>query len=448
MESLATIGYGTVGSVISSTVDRGVPDLGGLMRELDAAAPYELLDVCAVWLQRCVTANDSALLLADYAQVVLEAVPASLPSEVAVSARAHAQSSCGERHHIDDSPAGTAYRDQRIVELESTDDRRAGATSITTVFVPVSIRAERVGVLRVALERASISPALLQTLQDVAQLVAHVITGARRYTDRFEVLRRNQPLKLAAEIQWELLPVLAYDLPAFSIAGALEPTYEIGGDSFDYAVSAHSLSISITDAVGHGLRAALLGSLTVAALRNSRRDGQDIHQQFAIANRHLVEQFPELAFVTGLALRLDTATGSGIAVNAGHPPPLLLRHGRVCELPLSPDYPLGLTADAIYRPQPISLHPGDRLLLITDGITEAHRRGEPPFDLPRLNTQLANHTDLSAAEFVRQLTSSVLDHCNGELIDDATVVCLDWRGDAHSHTEVRQDHDGFVNTHG
>jgi len=193
--------------VISSTVDRGVPDLGGLMRELDAAAPYELLDVCAVWLQRCVTASDSALLLADYAQVVLEAVPASLPAEVAVSARAHAQSSCGERHHIDDSPAGTAYRDQRIVELESTDDRRVGATSITTVFVPVSIRAERVGVLRVALERASISPALLQTLQDVAQLVAHVITGARRYTDRFEVLRRNQPLKLAAEIQWELLPV-------------------------------------------------------------------------------------------------------------------------------------------------------------------------------------------------------------------------------------------------
>jgi serine phosphatase RsbU (regulator of sigma subunit) len=79
---------------------------------------------------------------------------------------------------------------------------------------------------------------LLNILNDVAQVLAYVLTGARRYTD----------LGMAAEIQRELLPVLAYELPRFSIAGALEPTNDIGGDTFDYAVSAQQLTVSITDA--------------------------------------------------------------------------------------------------------------------------------------------------------------------------------------------------------
>lgn len=113
-----------------------------------------------------------------------------------------------------------------------------------------------------------------ELLRDAARVLAHVLASARRYTDRFEKLRRRKDLGLAAEIQWELLPVLAYELPGFAIAGALEPTYDIGGDTFDYAVSASQLTITITDAVGHGLRAALLGSLAVTAMRNSRRCGE------------------------------------------------------------------------------------------------------------------------------------------------------------------------------
>ena len=98
-----------------------------------------------------------------------------------------------------------------------------------------------------------------------------MLTGARRYTDRFEMLRRRRELGLAAEIQWELLPSLAFELPAFSIAGTVEPAYEIGGDNFDYAISAHRLTVSVSDAVGHGIRAALLASLAVTAMRNARR---------------------------------------------------------------------------------------------------------------------------------------------------------------------------------
>ena len=96
-------------------------------------------------------------------------------------------------------------------------------------------------------------------------MVAYVIVTARRYTDLFERVRRRRSLELAAEIQWELLPVLAFEGDAFALAGALEPAYTIAGDSFDYSVDVDHVTLVITDGMGHGLRAALLGSLALRA---------------------------------------------------------------------------------------------------------------------------------------------------------------------------------------
>jgi serine phosphatase RsbU (regulator of sigma subunit) len=220
--------------------------------------------------------------------------------------------------------------------------------------------------------------------------------------------------------------VLAYELPRFSIAGALEPAYDIGGDTFDYAVSAQQLTVSITDAVGHGLRAAMLSSLTVSAMRNTRRAGSTILDQARTANRHLTEQFAHEEFVTGLLLQIDVLTGQGFIVNAGHPPPLLLREEAVSIVNLSPEAPLGLSADTDYQLQAIKLLPGDRLLLLTDGIDEAHDVGGPQFGLDRVADMLRSHAELPPVEFVRLLTKAVTDYRNGPLADDATAVCLDW----------------------
>ncbi len=79
-----------------------------------------------------------------------------------------------------------------------------------------------------------------------------------------------------------------------------------------------------------------------------------------------------------------------------------------------------------YHEHRFRLHPGDRLLLLTDGITEAHRLGGPPFSTRRTAELHTASTHQSPAEFVRHLTRAVLDHRGGELADDATAVCLDW----------------------
>lgn len=383
------------------------PELGELVHELDRAAPSEFLGVCTRWLKHRVDARGCILLLADYSESSLEPVPDTDAS----------------RHDVDGSSAGIAYRHQRAVHLD-VPAQPGSRDELCLIYVPVSMRSERLGVLGVTLPAGDLAVATV--VEDVAQVLAYVLTGARRYTDEFEALRRRRELGLAAEIQWELLPVLAYELPGFSIAGTLEPAYDIGGDTFDYAVSAQRLTTSITDAVGHGLRAAMLSSLTVATMRNVRRSGGSIVEQAIETNRHLAEQFPGASFVTGLLLELEVATGEGIAINAGHPPPLLLRGGIVEPLEMPADMPLGLFADTRFRPHPVSLLPGDRLLLLTDGIEEAHRQGGPEFGLDRIAEMLLAHAGTPPAEFVRLLTRAVSEHRSGELNDDATAVCLDW----------------------
>jgi serine phosphatase RsbU (regulator of sigma subunit) len=388
------------------------PVVGGLIRELDRVAPTDLVEACRTWVVENLGVEDCALLLADYSETTLEPVP-GVEGTVALS-----------RLDVDDSAAGAAYRHQHPVHLAAPTPGTAAPGS-TVTYLPVSMRTERLGVLAVV-QRAPMERDLLGILNDVARVLAYVLTGARRYTDRFETLRRRRDLGLAAEIQWELLPVRAYELPSFSIAGALEPAYDIGGDTFDYAVSAHLLNVSITDAVGHGLRAAMLSSLTVSAIRNARRSGATILDQARTANRHLIEQFTHPEFVTGLLLQLEVPTGRGAIINAGHPPPLLLREGTVSILNLSPDAPMGLSPGTDYRLQAISLRPGDRLLLLTDGIEEAHDVGGPEFGLDRIADMLHSHADLPPFEFVRLLTKAVTDYRSGPLADDATAVCLDW----------------------
>ncbi|MDQ4011891.1 MAG: serine/threonine-protein phosphatase [Actinomycetota bacterium] len=193
--------------------------------------------------------------------------------------------------------------------------------------------------------------------------------------------------------------------------------------------------MSITDAVGHGLQAALLGSLAVTAMRNTRRSHAPILAQAMAANQHLAEQFPGSSFVTGLLMQLEVATGTGVIINAGHPPPLLLREGAVTTLHVPPNRPPGLSPRTDYRLHPVELRRDDRLLLISDGIFKAHHAGGPFFGLERVTRILTRQAHLPPIEFVRHLTHAVIEFRSGKLADDATAVCLDWQPSTRRTTQ-------------
>jgi len=196
----------------------------------------------------------------------------------------------------------------------------------------------------------------------------------------------------------------------------------VGGDTFDYALDRDTLHVSITDAVGHDVTAALLATVLVGSLRNGRRRAMDLLDQARTANDALAVHSRVGEFVTGQLMRVDRRAGNMTIVNAGHPFPYRIREGRVEEIELDIDLPFGLEPGRSFRVQGFPLEPGDRIVLVTDGILE--RNAE---HLDVLAT-LARTAGLHPREVVYVLGEEVLHATGGDLRDDATVVCLDWHG--------------------
>jgi serine phosphatase RsbU (regulator of sigma subunit) len=319
-----------------------------------------------------------------------------------------------ERVPLAGTPHGRALAAQAVEVIAE----RHGAR----LFAPVTSRGEAVGVLELGLEDFPGE----QTVADVAlaaHFLAYVVIANRRYTDLFEWGQRSVPLSLAAEIQHRLLPgAFTCEAGQFTLAAWLQPAGEVGGDTFDFSLERDTLHVSITDAMGHTMDAALLATVLVGGLRNARRQGVELGEQARLANDALAEQAGEGQFVTGLVVRIDLASRTAGIVNAGHPPPLRLRTGQVEKVRLETDRPFGLQPGPGHRVQALPLEAGDRLMFVTDGLLE---RDAARMDIGAV---LTASMSMHAREAVQHLTQAALEATGGQLRDDATALCLDWHG--------------------
>ncbi|MGW8874465.1 PP2C family protein-serine/threonine phosphatase [Streptomyces mirabilis] len=282
----------------------------------------------------------------------------------------------------------------------------------------------------------------MQLIVEATHVLAYVVITNRRFTDLYEWGRRTTRLSLAAEIQHRLLPdSFTCETGRFIVAGALEPAADIGGDTFDYTLDRHALHLSLTDAMGHDVQAALVATMVVGALRNARRAGgslldqaQDAHQAVADYSDRAHQAFADQServrraiirhgaqvMATGQLLRISLDTGQTTFVNAGHVCPLRLRDGQVEEITPLADLPFGVTPNPGYRLQSLDLRQGDRLILFTDGMLE------PPGSEAGLSDLIQQTSDWHPRDAVRLFTETVLQLSNYGLRDDATVLCLDW----------------------
>ena len=385
-------------------------DVGNLLRKVEAAPPIQAVEAIARALGAMVEARNVTLLIADFSGRAVVRLTCAAPVEGA------------RRYGVEQAEtvplAGTLY--ERVLRTQEADVRRAGAGSV--MVVPVTDRGDAIGVIELELARQP-SAQEVADVRSAAHALAYVVIAARRHTDVFEWGQRSTPFALAAEIQRRLLPA-SYTCEAgqFTLAGWLEPAGSVGGDTFDYTLDRDSLQLSITDAVGHQVPAALLATLLVGALRNGRRRGMDLAEQAAYANDSLAEHADVGQFVTGQLLRVDLQTGTAAAVNAGHVLPLRLRDGRVEEIELGVDPPFGVVPGTSFDVQPFPLEPGDRIVFLTDGMQE---RNAAAFDVMMALTDTAA---LHPREVVQALGRTVLQETGGDLRDDATMICLDWYG--------------------
>ena len=387
-----------------------VIDVGALLEKVEAAPPIDAVEVVAAELGRMVDARLVALLIADFTG---RAVVRLTSVDRVSGARSH-----GVEQAETVPLSGTRYeqvlRTQRA-DIEAVDD---GARMI----VPVTDRGDAIGLLELVLPRYP-SDAEVADIGGAAHALAYVVIAARRHTDVFEWGQRTTPFALAAEIQRRLLPA-SYTCEAgqFTLAGWLEPASSVGGDTFDYTLDRECLQLSITDAVGHQVAAALLATLLVGGLRNGRRRGMDLAEQAAYANDALAENSAPGQFVTGQLLRVELHTATAHIVNAGHTLPLRLRDGRIEEVDLKVEAPFGVLPGKTFEVQPFPLEPGDRIIFLTDGMLE---RNAAALDVA---AALADSADLHPREVVHELGAAVLRATNNDLRDDATMVCLDWYG--------------------
>ena len=379
--------------------------LRALLRATHLLAPDQLAGAAGASARR-LGATEAVVYLADYEQLLLLPLQgAGVPPRQELT--------------VDGSVAGLAFRRMQVTHSPT---HHGG----TRAWLPLLDGVERLGVMEF------VAPEMTERLEDEARalvsLVAELLVSSNAYSDLFARVRRRKTLSLAAEIQWDLLPPLTCATDRVVIAGALEPAYDIGGDSFDYAVNGTTADLLILDAVGHGLPAALLSAAAIGAYRHGRREGLDLPDIAALVDGVIAEQFTGSQFATAVIARLDLDTGQLRWVNAGHPEPLLLRDGSLIR-PEScpPSRPLGLQTA---KPDvcEMQLDAGDRLLLYTDGIVEARSPSGKFFGERRLADFVSRGARVHdpAPETLRRLMRRVLGHQADQLQDDASIVLLEW----------------------
>jgi hypothetical protein len=385
-----------------------------LLRASHMAVPD---DIPALILQHAESlgATDAALYLVDYEQRVLVPVP-------------NQEGAARDEVVIDSTLAGRCYR---TLDIQQT----AGDDNGIRLWVPVLDGVERLGVLELGFTDDSQPDS--GDVADFAGLVAEVVISKQAYGDFFERVRRRRTMTVAAELAWRLLPPLTFGTDRLVISGVVAPAYELGGDSFDYAVDGDTAHIAIFDAMGHGLAAGLLASVAMATYRNSRRGGDDLIAATAALDLAIGSQFGLDHFVTAVLAELDLASGRLRWSVSGHPPPLLLRNGRIVKTLVGEvGLPLGIGSAAEVSEE--MLEPADQVLFFTDGVVEARSAEGEFFGVERL-VDFASRTSASAMpapETMRRLLHAILDHQAGALQDDATIVVVEWRGPGPKLLEV------------
>ncbi len=266
----------------------------------------------------------------------------------------------------------------------------------------------------------------VNSLADIARQGAAALELANDYADFIEAARRHKPTTPAAEIQQNLFPPRIARIAGAQLAGAILPSYAVGGDWFDFVENRDGAWLAIADASGNGPTAAGLGAAALGALRASRRAGGELEDALSLMDDTVRRLDDSDFFVTATVARWRAATATLRWVNCGHPPAYLIDvDGDLHELKGVAHPALGTEQPGRgYRADERQLHPGERLVLITDGVTERHAEGGGRFGLDGVRAAIARAEYPTAAATAMAIHAAITASWSEPLEDDATVVVM------------------------
>ena len=276
------------------------------------------------------------------------------------------------------------------------------------------------------LAEAKFSQDHLTVLTTLASVAAIRVENTRLAEDDLERERFERELSLAREIQQRFQPSSAPSVAGYEMQGISFPCYEIGGDYYDFIQRPDGrMVIALGDVSGKGTSAALLMSSLHAAMHAQIPAHKSLGETISAVNRYLAETIPMNRFITLFCAELDPETGTLSFLNAGHNPPLIAHAGGSMEQLAAGGIPLGIVADAVYREGRTQLHPGDALVIYSDGVSETQNAAGDEYGPVRLYNVVARHIETTAAGIRDKIEADLTKFAQGTPAgDDITLVIV------------------------
>ncbi|HEX8456884.1 MAG TPA: SpoIIE family protein phosphatase [Pyrinomonadaceae bacterium] len=276
------------------------------------------------------------------------------------------------------------------------------------------------------LAEAKFSQDHLTVLTTLASVAAIRVENARLMEEDLERERFERELNLAREIQQRFQPSGAPNVAGYEMQGISFPCYEIGGDYYDFIERPDGrMVIALGDVSGKGTSAALLMSSLHAAMHAQIPAHKTLGDTISAVNRYLAETIPFNRFITLFCAELDPLTGTLSFLNAGHNPPLIAHAGGSMEQLAAGGIPLGIMPDALYREGRTQLHPGDALVIYSDGVSETQNAAGEEYGPVRLYNVVSRHLESTAAGIRDKIEADLTKFAQGTPAgDDITLVIV------------------------
>lgn len=326
-----------------------------------------------------------------------------------------------------------------IIDDVQKDPRFVGELSVNSTFtthnlicVPlINHNGNVIGALQAINRKNSdhFTDELIPVFQTLANQAAIAIENAKLQEERIEKELLQKELDVARTIQSGFWPKEVPNIPDYRVAGCSKPAKSVGGDYYDYIPipNTNRWGFTVADVTGKGVPASLLMATMRASLRSHVENNNSVSDSINKLNKLIFEDSPVDKFITAIYGELDTKTHSFNYVNAGHNNPYLLKVNNHTLTKLNVGgVMLGIMDPVNFKADSISIGPGEKLILFSDGIPEARNKEGDFFSDEAFEEWLLEHKSLTPSQMMMNLLKTIENFAQGQSqSDDITMIIIE-----------------------